>query len=103
MQDLPERYTKFRNEYPSVAEKYESLGKELKEAGPLDAKTAALVKLGIAIGAGLEGSVHSQTRKALDAGASSAEIKQCALLAITGIGFPSSMAALSWVEDILEN
>ena len=80
---------------------YESLGFATQKAGPLDPKTRALVKLGLAIGAGLEGAVHSHTRRALEAGCAPDEVRHVVLLATTTMGFPSMMAALSWVEDVL--
>ena len=61
----------------------------------------ALVKLGIATGASLEGAVHSHTRRAREAGCTPDEIRQVVLLATTTLGFPSMMAALSWVDDVL--
>jgi 4-carboxymuconolactone decarboxylase len=69
--------------------------------GPLDKKTRELVKLGIAIGNRHEGGTHSHTRRALDAGATPDEVRHVALMALTTIGFPAAMAALTWVEDIL--
>jgi alkylhydroperoxidase/carboxymuconolactone decarboxylase family protein YurZ len=73
----------------------------LGEGGPLDGKTSALVKLAIAVGALREGAVHSHTRRALEAGCTPDELRHVGVLAITTIGFPSTMAAMSWVEDIL--
>jgi hypothetical protein len=55
----------------------------------------------IAIGALREGAVHSHTRRALEVGCSPDELRHVGVLAITTIGFPSTMAAMSWVEDIL--
>ncbi|ODU25291.1 MAG: carboxymuconolactone decarboxylase [Verrucomicrobia bacterium SCN 57-15] len=81
---------------------YEALGEATQQAGPLDAKTRALAKLGIAVGAWREGAVHSHTRRALDAGCSPDEIRHVVLLATTTLGFPSMMAALTWVEDVLQ-
>ena len=49
----------------------------------------------------MEGAVHSHTRRAVEAGCTSAEIRQVALLGTTTIGFPSMMKTLSWVEDII--
>lgn len=66
-------------------------------------KTRALIKLAISAGAGLEGAVHSHTRKALECGCSKDEILQVVFLAIPTIGFPGAMAALSWVEDVIES
>ena len=49
----------------------------------------------------MEGTVHSHTRKALEAGCNKAETKQTLMLALPTIGFPATMAAMSWVEDLL--
>jgi alkylhydroperoxidase/carboxymuconolactone decarboxylase family protein YurZ len=99
---LPGRFLRFQSQYPEVFRHYTELGEATQAAGPLPAGTRALVKLAIAMGAGLEGAVHSHTRRALEAGCSPAEIRHVALLATTTIGFPGMMAALSWVDDILE-
>ncbi|MBX7152098.1 carboxymuconolactone decarboxylase family protein [bacterium] len=100
---LPAHFTQFVKTYPDVAKAYNLLSKASKEAGPLNVKTTALVKLGIAIGLKHEGAVHSHVRKSLEAGAKPDEIRHVAILALTTVGFPSMMAALSWVNDILEN
>ena len=50
----------------------------------------------------MEGAVHSHMRKAMEAGCAKAEIRQTVMLALPTIGFPASMAVLSWVEDIIE-
>jgi 4-carboxymuconolactone decarboxylase len=100
--ELPERYRDFKKEYQPVWEAYNRLGAAVHQQGPLDEKTRTLVKLGIAVGARMEGAVHSHTRKALNAGASPDEIRHAVLLAMPTIGFPGTMAALSWVEDQLE-
>jgi alkylhydroperoxidase/carboxymuconolactone decarboxylase family protein YurZ len=80
---------------------YEALGEATAEAGPLDARTRALVKLGIATGSGREGAVHSHARRALAAGCAPDEIRHVVLLAATTLGFPGMMAAMTWVEDVL--
>lgn len=97
----PIRFQEFGKKYPTVMRAYESLGTATAKAGSLDAKTRALVKLGIATGAWREGAVHSHTRRALAAGCSPDEIRHVVLLATTTLGFPSMMAALTWVEDVL--
>ncbi len=101
MSNLPKQYQKLTENYPEIAKAYENLGRSVHSSGPLDEKTRTLIKLGISIGARLEGAVHSQVRKALDAGCNPEEIRQVALLAIPTIGLPSSMAGLTWIEDIL--
>jgi 4-carboxymuconolactone decarboxylase len=98
---LPKRYRDFRKRYPRIAAASDGLAESVAAAGPLNEKTRALIKLGIAIGAGLEGGVHSHARRARACGATAQEIRQAALLAISTVGFPPAMAALSWVDDIL--
>lgn len=93
----------FQEKYTDVANAYEEMGDAVHKAGPLDDKTRALIKLAISTGARLEGAVHSHTRKALKAGCSAEEIRHTAMLSLPTIGLPSMMAALSWVDDILED
>ena len=98
---LPKRFLQFQEDYPSVARAYKQLGEAARSTGPIDRKTGALVGLAIAIGARHEGAVHSHTRKALEAGAKPSEIRHVAILSVTTMGFPNMMAALSWVNDVL--
>ncbi len=102
MKQLPERFKKFQKDFPEVAKAYEELGTAVHKSGPLNAKVRALIKLAISTGAGMEGAVHSHTRKAIEAGCKKAEIKQTVMLALPTIGFPATMAVMSWVEDIIE-
>jgi len=103
MSQLPSFYKDVKKRYPQLFSAYESLGEECQKAGTLNAKERALAKLAIAVGAGLEGGVHAHARRALDAGLNSAEIRHTVVLALTTIGFPSMMKALSWVEDVLRD
>ena len=103
MSQMPKRFQKFTEDYPLVAKAYEELGDAVHAAGPLDEKTRALIKLAISTGARLEGAVHSHARKALKAGCTAEEMRQVAVLSLPTIGLPSMMAALSWIDDILEN
>lgn len=100
---IPKRFQKFTEDYPDIAAAYEALGNAVHQSGPLDEKTRALIKLAISTGARLEGAVHSHARKALKSGASAEEMRQTVLLALPTIGLPSMMAALSWIDDIIEN
>ena len=99
---VPKRFKQFTEDYPEVAAAYEALGSSVHSAGPLDNKTRALIKLGISTGARLEGAVHSHARKALEAGATREEMKHAVLLAMPTIGLPSTMAALTWIDDVFE-
>jgi alkylhydroperoxidase/carboxymuconolactone decarboxylase family protein YurZ len=96
----PATYQEFVARYPKLGEAWDLVAEAGKE-GPLDEKTARLVKLGIAVGAMRQGAVHSGVRKALSMGISSEEIGQVVSLAAGTLGFPSCVAIFSWVNDIL--
>jgi len=98
---LPDVYVRFRERYPGVAQSLDALGGATQEAGGLDARSQRLVKLGIAIGALAEGAVRSNVRKARAAGVSDGDIRQSALLAISTAGFPTAIAAMAWIEEVL--
>jgi 4-carboxymuconolactone decarboxylase len=99
---LPSHYRRFAAEQPEVAAAYERLSDATLAGGPLDRRTAELVKIGIAVGARLEGAVHSHVRRALEAGASADDVRHAIRLALTTTGFPGMMAALAWANDVLE-
>jgi AhpD family alkylhydroperoxidase len=101
MAKIPKRFTDFTRKYPEVAAAYEAFGKACHASGPLDNRTRALVKFAISIGARLEGGAHAHVRKALTAGVSPEELRHVAFLAMPTIGFPASMAATSWIDDII--
>lgn len=101
MGKLPAAYERFQRMYRRVWEAYDRLGAAVHQEGPLDPKTRELVKLGMAIGGRLEGAVHSHARRALEAGASPAEVGHVVSLAVTTVGFPTAVAAFTWVEETL--
>jgi 4-carboxymuconolactone decarboxylase len=99
---LPEIYQEFRAAFPGVASAQDHLAESIRTAGPLDEKSIRLVTLGIAIGALAEGSVRSNARRALAAGATPEEVRQVALCAITTRGFPAAIAALGWIDEVMD-
>ncbi len=99
---LPKIYEKFSTRFPDVFKDFQQLGKSCRDSGPLEKKYQDLANLGIAIGANSRGAVMSQTRKALDSGAGKEEIAQIVLLSLTTIGFPKMIAAMGWVDEVLE-
>ena len=99
---IPTNYEEFQSTYPEIWQAYDRLGAAIHEQGPLDDKTRQLVKLALAVGVRSEGAVHSHTRKCLALDISPAEIRQVVLLAIPTTGYPNAMAALTWVNDLLE-
>ena len=58
MSQPPKFYLQAKEEYPEVFASYEALGKAVRDAGPLDAKTVALVKLASSVASGLEGATR---------------------------------------------
>ena len=101
--DLPEFLQKLIARYPDVWEQYGQLSKIIGSVEGLDERSQRLVKLGIAIGSGRQGAVHSHTRKCRKAGLSNAEIFHTALLAITTIGWSGAVAGLAWIDDELQD
>lgn len=102
MPKLPNQYLGIKKTYARYIKAVENLGKEAKAAGPLNEKTARLVQLAAAAAVRSEGSVHSHARRALAAGAKPEEVRHAIILTTSTIGFPNVSAALSWVDDVLE-
>ncbi|MFH1119720.1 MAG: carboxymuconolactone decarboxylase family protein [Bacteroidota bacterium] len=98
---LPKHYEKNKTDYPAYFEALEKLGQTIRETSPLPEHTMCLISLAGAAAIQSEGSVHSHTRRATEAGISADEIRHTILLLTSTIGFPATMAAMSWVNDIL--
>ena len=94
----PRAFNEFSETFPTLRKAWDILGEAAKE-GPLDDRTARLVKLGVAIGAMREGAVHSSARKALALGIKTEELNQVVALASSVIGMPSAVAAWTWLRD----
>ncbi len=99
---LPKTYENFSDKFPEIFKDYQQLGKSCREAGPLGEKYQDLIKLGIAVGANSRGAVMSSVRKALASGSTVDEIIHAVLLSLTTTGFPNMIAALGWVNDVIE-
>jgi 4-carboxymuconolactone decarboxylase len=101
MARLPKSYESFKETYPEIWQAYDRLGGLVHDAGPLAKKNRELIKLAMAIGGRLEGAVHSHARRALEEGATREEIYHVVLLGLTTLGFPTTIATLTWVKDVL--
>lgn len=97
----PKNYQRLSKKFPELIKAHEEVGRIAKSSGPLDEKTCHLIQLGASIAARSEGSVHSHTRRAIEAGATKDEIYHVIALMISTIGFPAAAAAFSWVNDIM--
>ncbi|MBC8552922.1 MAG: carboxymuconolactone decarboxylase family protein [Candidatus Brocadiales bacterium] len=100
--ELPAQFKSLAKEYPDVCEAFQMLGTQCHNAGPLDEKERKIAKLGIAIGTGSEGAVHSAVRNALQADVSKEAIMHVGILAITTTGLPNATAAMTWIKDIFD-
>lgn len=98
----PRTYDEFSRQFPTVRKAWDLLA-DAGEEGPLDQKSARLIKLGVAIGAMREGAVHSSARKAKAIGITPEEMYQAVALAASVIGFPSAVAVYTWIRDVVEN
>ena len=98
---LPGIYEEFRERYPAVASAQDALAREMAAAAPFDERTVRLLKLALAVGAQSEGTVRSNTRKALSLGASADELRAVAMLAVTTCGFPPAIAGLGWIDEVI--
>jgi len=102
MAKLPGQFMNMKKRFGKYFKAVENVGKEARSAGPVMAKTAHLIQLAAAAAIRSEGSVHSHTRRALEAGAKPDEIHHAVILLTSTIGFPTVSAALSWVDDVIE-
>lgn len=101
MSYLPDVYRRFEHSFPEAHAAQQALAQACYESGPLDGRSARLVKLGIAIGAQAEGAVRSHARRALAEGVPADEVRHVGLLALTTIGFPHTVAGLGWIEEVI--
>ena len=98
---LPKQYESIKKRFSAYFQAVDSLGKVVRKAGPIDKKTSQLIQLAAAAAVKSEGGVHSHVKRALEAGATPAEIYHAIILLTNTIGFPNVSAALSWVDDII--
>lgn len=96
----PKAYQEFIKRYPELGQAWELIGQAGRQ-GPLDERTARLVKLAVSLGAMREGAVHASVRKAKALGIAASEIEQVVALAAGTLGLPSTVACWTWVEDVL--
>jgi AhpD family alkylhydroperoxidase len=99
---LPKTFKAFVSRFPGIGEAHEKVARTADQAGPLDRKTCELIKIGISLGAGLESAVKSHVRRALEHGATTAEIEQAILLGVNTRGFPATVAAWQWAWEQIQ-
>ena len=100
--ELPQTYREFVAQYPQLGQAHEAVAKAVDGVGPLDRKMCELIKIGISLGGGLETAVRSHVRRALEHGATPAEIDQAILLGMNTCGFPRTVAAWQWAREQID-
>ncbi len=101
MQEIHEIFKKFKNEFPSIQEANEALGKVIHEqSGAIPDKIHWLIKIAISGASGHSLALETHIAKAKEAGATDAEIVQTLLLLIQTTGFPSFMEAYSVFKNM---
>ena len=103
MSDLPkppETYRRFSETHPKLRKAWDMIGEAGRE-GPLDDRTARLIRLAVAMATMSEGAVHSNVRKAIATGVTREELQQVVALACSSMGLPSTVAVWTWIEDEL--
>lgn len=92
---------KFKQELPDVATAYTALRDEAYKDGALSHKVKRLIALGIALRAGCTACILYQTKAAVEAGATKAEVLEAVSVAIAMSG--STALGWSWrVVKVLE-
>lgn len=99
---LPGVYKDFKQQFPEIGATYDELAVKIHHSGPLDERTRRLIKLGIAIGLSSEGGVRSHARRGLDEGLTADDLRHAVLLAFTTAGFPAMIAAMKWVNEVID-
>lgn len=98
----PKAYQDFTARYPKLRDAWDLINDAGAE-GPLDERTARLVKLAIAVGAMREGAIRSSVRKAVALGIERDAIEQVVALAASTLGLPSTVAVHTWIAPVLDS
>lgn len=89
----------FQKQFPAIWEAYTQLKTACDQAGPLDRKTAELIRIGISVAMEHEGGVIAHISQARKAGASDQEISHAIVLATGLTGFPAALKALGAAKE----
>jgi len=98
--DLPGTAGRVAKEKPELWRAFQTLGAATGAAGPLSEREQRLINLALAIGGDSEGATHSHSRRAVAEGLSADELEHVAFLAITTLGWPQAIRALTWIRDV---
>ena len=103
MRDRPPTLKDLQERHPRVWEAHEGLSGACLEAGPLDRKTALLIKVGIAAASRKRTPLATHIRLALQEGATPEEVEHAILLTATTQGLSTMMEALEEWRGVLSS
>jgi AhpD family alkylhydroperoxidase len=89
----------FQARFPGIWDAYAEFKAACDEGGPLDRKTAELVKIGISVAMEHEGGLIAHISQAKKAGASDEEIDHAIVLAAGLTGFPAALKAFGAAKN----
>ena len=95
---LPGTYREIASKFSELTEAHAQMSRAAEHAGPLDARSQALVKIGMCVGAGLESALRSHVRRAMEQGVTREQIEHAIMLGMTTCGFPATAAAYAWAN-----
>jgi AhpD family alkylhydroperoxidase len=90
----------FSIQYPEVNEALNHLRQVCEKSRQFDEKISMLLKLAVAVGAGLENTVKAHAAKALRLGLTEDQIEEVILINLPSIGYAKSVAALNWIHAV---
>ncbi len=99
---MPKTLDNFKKDFPEPWAAYEELRNVCDQAGPLDAKTIQLIKIGISVAMEHEGGLVAHISQAKKAGAQPNEIYHAILLATGLAGFPAVLAGIGTARSYLK-
>lgn len=97
----PKSINYFADNFPKAWESYQALEERCYKEGPLNEKTCRLIKMAVTASALMERSTKVHVGLALEAGAKPEEIRQAMLMILTSRGFPGTVIALQWAEEVI--
>lgn len=98
---MPKLLDDFKAQFPDIWGAYERLKERCDQQGPLDTKTAELIKVSVSAALEHEGGLIAHISQARTAGASPDEIYHAILLVTGLVGIPAVLAAFATAKDYL--
>ena len=96
---IPASWRRFTDRYPELAAAYNVLSDVCRDAGPIDVRMAAVVKLAVSVGCHAERTVHAHAKKALRVGVDPETLRHVARIALPTIGLPAALDSLAWIDE----